>query len=125
MLPNTQFAYCNGLGTRDAVLRVSRKRQNALQSGEDIRIGQINFSAAFDKAMSIVVSVWPILTQFLSNRKLHVIVEVCRCKMVNVMSGVQQGSLLCPLFFLLYTSELFSILENKLIGYADATVPDV
>ena len=24
-----------------------------------------------------------------------------------------------PLFFLLYTSELFSILENKLIGYAD------
>ena len=24
-----------------------------------------------------------------------------------------------PLLFLLYTSELFSILENKLIGYAD------
>ena len=30
-----------------------------------------------------------------------------------------QGSVLCPLLFLLYTSELFSILENKLIGYAD------
>ena len=26
-----------------------------------------------------------------------------------------------PLLFLLYTSELFSILENKLIGYADAS----
>ena len=26
---------------------------------------------------------------------------------------------LSPLLFLLYTSELFSILENKLIGYAD------
>ena len=26
---------------------------------------------------------------------------------------------MCPLLFLLYTSELFSILENKLIGYAD------
>ena len=25
----------------------------------------------------------------------------------------------CPLLFLLYTSELFSILENILIGYAD------
>ena len=24
-----------------------------------------------------------------------------------------------PLLFLLYTSELFSVLENKLIGYAD------
>ena len=30
-----------------------------------------------------------------------------------------QGSVLCPLLFLLYTLELFSILENKLIGYAD------
>ena len=30
-----------------------------------------------------------------------------------------QGSVLGPLLFLLYSSELFSILENKLIGYAD------
>ena len=30
-----------------------------------------------------------------------------------------QGSVFCPLLFLLYTSELFSILKNKLIGYAD------
>ena len=29
------------------------------------------------------------------------------------------GSLLGPLLFLLYTSEIFSILKNKLIGYAD------
>ena len=43
----------------------------------------------------------------------------CRSKLVNVVSGVPQGSVLDPLLFLLYTSELFSILENKLIGYAD------
>ena len=35
------------------------------------------------------------------------------------MSGVPQGSVLGSLLLLLYTSELFSILENKLIGYAD------
>ena len=33
-----------------------------------------------------------------------------------------QGSVLGPLLFLLYTLEFFSILENKLIGYADATL---
>ena len=34
-------------------------------------------------------------------------------------AGVPQSSVLGPLLFLLYTSELFSILENNLIGYAD------
>ena len=46
-------------------------------------------------------------------------VDGCRSKLVNVVSGMPQGSILGPLLFLLYTSELFSILENKLIGYAD------
>ena len=43
----------------------------------------------------------------------------CRSKLVNVVSGVPQSSILGPLLFLQYTSELFSILENKLISYAD------
>ena len=33
-----------------------------------------------------------------------------------------QSSVLGPLLFLLYTSELFSILENKLIGADDSTL---
>ena len=60
-----------------------------------------------------------VLTQFLSNRSQFVLVDGCRSKLVNVVSGVPQGSVLGRLLFLLYTSELFSILENKLIGYAD------
>ena len=69
--------------------------------------------------MGIGGSVLSILTQFLSNRSLQVMVDGCRSKLVNVVSGVPQGSVLGPFLFLLDTSELFFILENMLIGYAD------
>ena len=73
--------------------------------------------------MGIDGSVLSILTQFLSDRSQHVMVDGCRSTLVNVVSGVPQASLLGPLLLLLYTSELFSILENKLIGYAgDSTL---
>ena len=62
-----------------------------------------------------------ILTQFLSNRSQYVVVDGCRSELVNVVSGVPQGSVLCPQLFLLYTAELFSIVENKLYGYADGS----
>ena len=55
----------------------------------------------------------------LSDQSQQVMVDGCRSKLVNVVSGVHQDSVLGLLLFLLYTSELFSILENKLIGHAD------
>ena len=64
--------------------------------------------------MGIGGSVLSILAQFLSDRSQHVMVDGRRSKLVNVVSGVPQGSVLGPMLFLLYTSELFSILENKL-----------
>ena len=46
-------------------------------------------------------------------------VDGCRSNLANVVSGVPYGRVLGPLLFLQYTSELFSIMENKLNGYAD------
>ena len=69
--------------------------------------------------MGIGGSVQSILTEFLSNRSQQVMVDGCRSKLVNVVSGMPQVSVLGMLLFILYTSELFSILENKLISYAD------
>ena len=81
---------------------------------------QIDFSVAFDRvnhlgilyklcSVGIGGSVLSILTQFLSNRSQQVMVDGCRSKLVNVVSGVPQGSVLCLLLFLLYASEIFPI----------------
>ena len=49
VLPTTQFAYRKGLGTCDALLCVSHTLQSALESGQEARTVQIDFSAAFDR----------------------------------------------------------------------------
>ena len=131
VLPTTQFAYRKGLGTRDALLCVSHTLQSALESGQEARIVQMTSAllliGSTIREFSISLALWVlgalcclhVLTQFLFNRSQYVLVDGCRSKVVNVVSGVPQGSVLGPLLFLLCTSELFSILENKLIGYAD------
>ena len=55
--------------------------------------------------MSIVGSVLSILTQFLSYRLQHVMLDGCQSKLVDVVSGVPQaqGNVLGPLLLLLYT----------------------
>ena len=78
----------------------------------------IDFSAAFDRvnyhgihnklrSEDIGDSVLSILTQFISNSSQHVMVDGCPSKLVNVVSGVPQGSVFGPLLLLLYTLEFF------------------
>ena len=52
-----------------------------------------------------------VLTQFLSNRSQHVMVDDCRSRLVDIVSGVLQCSVFGPLLFPLCISELFSTLE--------------
>ena len=94
VLLTTQFAYRKGLGTCDALLRVAHTLQNALEMGQEARIFQIDFSAAFDRvnhqgilfklcAVGVGGSVLSVLTQFLSNRSQYVAVDGCRSKLVK------------------------------------------
>ena len=94
--------------------------QSALENGQEARIVAIDFSVAFDRANHLGILyklcsvgiggfVLSILTKFLSNRSQQVTVDGFRSKLVNVVSGGPQGSVLGPFFFLLYTSERFPV----------------
>ena len=113
VLPTSLFSYWKRLGTCGALLCVSHTLQSAFESGQEARIVQIDFSTAFDRvnplgilyklcSVGIGGSVLSILTQFLSKRSQQVMVDGCRSKLVNVVSGVPLGSVLSPLLFLLY-----------------------
>ena len=82
-----------------------------MECGQEARIVQITFSATCDRvnhqgflyklySVGIGGSVLSILIQFPSNRSQHVMVDGCRSKLVNVVFGVSQGSILGPLLFL-------------------------
>ena len=94
-LETTQFAYQKGLCTCDALLCVSHTLQSALESGQEAWIVQVDFNASFDSvnhlgilyklcSVGIGSSVLSILTQCLSNRSQHVMLDGCRSKLVNI-----------------------------------------
>ena len=72
----------------------------------DPAFDRVNHQGILFKFCSVGVggSVLYVLTEFLFNRSQYVVVDGCRNNLVNVVSGVPQGSVLDPLLFLLFKS---------------------
>ena len=130
LLPNLQFGFRKGLGTCDALLTITNLVQKALDSGCEVRMIGLDFSAAFDrvnhqalifklKHLGIGGPFLSILTEFLTDRLQRVVVDGHYSEWRRVISGVPQGSVLGPLLFILYTHDMWLGLENKLVAYAD------
>ena len=79
VFPTTRFAYQKGLGTCDPFL--SHTLQSAFESGQEARVIQINFSAAFDRvtirdfSISSVFSVKELYVVFI-DKNFHQIVHI-------------------------------------------------
>ena len=88
---------------------------------------QLDFSAAFDrvshsgllfklKSIGVGGCVLSISREFLSYRRQRVVADVAASEYV---SGVLQGSVLGSLLFIIYTSKMLELVENRLFTYAD------
>ena len=62
-----------------------------------------------------------IVLEFLSDRRQCMHLEGKVSASVNLVSGVTQLNVLGPLLYILYTSEIFHIVGNYIMGYADDT----
>ena len=130
LFPKFQFGFRKGLGACDALLTVSSTVQKSLDSGGEVRMIGLDFSAAFDRVnhkalifklrqMGVGGAFLSIVTEFLTNRLQRVSVDGHYSEYRNVISGVPQGSVLGPVLFILYTHDMWFGLENRLIAYAD------
>ena len=62
------------------------------------------------------------IRDYLSNRKQYVIYNNVKSPIDYVVMGVPQGSILCPLLFLLYVNDMSNVASNlSFIQYADDT----
>ena len=106
--------------------------QVAMNRGMEKRLAQLDFSAAFVRVSHCgllyklgSICIWEqllsIVSKFLSDRRQRMRLDGNVSASVDMVSGVPLGSVLESLLCILYTSELFHIAGNHIMGYADDT----
>ena len=95
----------------------------------DSYIVQLEFSAAFDTVShcTLIFQLKSIglggscnlFSEFLSNRRQRFTVDCSTSDWIPIISGVPQGIVLGLLLFILYTSEMFELVENTLYASSD------
>ena len=100
------------------------------KKGIQIDIAVLDFSKAFDtvphdgllsklKHYGIDKNIWQWISNFLKKRKQCVVVDGVSSGLVDVDSGVPQGTVLGPILFLLHINDLPSIVSSKVRLFAD------
>lgn len=100
------------------------------KKGSQIDVAVLDFSKAFDtvphdgllsklKHYGIDKNIWHWISNFLKQRKQCVVVDGKSSRLVNVDSGVPQGTVLGPILFLLHINDLPSVVSSKVRLFAD------
>ena len=104
-----------------------------LTEGSDVDVIYLDFAKAFDKVdhnilllklqkMGVNGSVLKWIKSFLANRKQTVRVDGSESSEADVISGVPQGSVLGPLLFIIYISDInLNLTNSRVSSFADDT----
>nr|CAI5820015.1 unnamed protein product [Callosobruchus analis] len=133
ILPDVQSGFRRGHSCTTALLKITDDIVSASDIGEYTIVVLLDFSRAFDtinyslllkilKYIGLSVSAVEFFGRYLSNRVQRVILNGDSSEFLSLTSGVPQGSVLGPLLFTIYTSQLIKSLQHtKLQLYADDT----
>jgi hypothetical protein len=134
LLPSTQSGFRIGHSTETALLKLYNDLILAADNGQSSILLCLDFTAAFDtvdhslllnvleKTFGITGSCLSWFDSYLSSRSSCVSIESSQSPTVSFDFGVPQGSILGPLLYILYTSELPKIISSFSLNsqlYAD------
>lgn len=133
ILPECQSGFRKSHSTTSALLNVTDNIIRACDEKKITALVLLDFSKAFDtvnhellcaklKYIGLDEVSLNLFCSYFMQRSQKVTVQGITSTSVNITSGVPQGSILGPLLFLIYTSDLFTKLRVcKIQGYADDT----
>ena len=134
LLPEHQSAYRRSQSTETALLKVTSDVLLAADRGMITLLGMLDLSAAFDcvdhdiltRRLRISYGIIEValewITSYLTGRSQYVRYNGLKSRVALIACGVPQGSVLGPLYYILYTSDVFELITQRgfrIHGYAD------
>lgn len=133
ILPDTQCGFRKGYSTSVALTNVIDDVIRARDNGQDCVLVLLDYSRAFDtinhrlmcsklKYFGFDDQSFNLINSYLGSRKQKIFSNNSFSDEANIISGVPQGSILGPLLFLIYTSDILRALNYcNVQAYADDT----
>ena len=132
-LPDSQCGFRKGYSTTTALTVVTNDIFEAFDKGLVSVLVLLDFSKAFDtinhklicakmKFYGFEQSAVELISSYLNGRTQKISLNNTSSPSLDILSGVPQGSILGPLLFIIYTSEILCSVSNcRIQAYADDT----
>ena len=133
ILPDSQHGFRSKRSCLTQLIEHVDEVLKALNGGNEVDVIYLDYSKAFDKVDHQVLlakmkmygingKFYDWIKDFLSNRSQTVVVDGSKSSFQEVKSGVPQGTVLGPVFFILYVIDMVMSAKNsKTLTFADDT----